>query len=48
MERATNIKDFKLISLLGSVYKLVAKVLPRRMAKVMDRVAGKCQHAFVE
>lgn len=42
MERAANIKNFIPISLVGNVYKIITKVLARRMAKVMDRVVHKC------
>lgn len=41
-------KDFRLISLVGSVYKLILKVLARRMSKVIDKVVREYQHAFVE
>lgn len=44
VERVTNIKNFKPISLVGSVYKLIVN---RRMAKVMDWVVDECQHAFM-
>lgn len=39
---ATSIKDFKPISLDVSVYKLIGKVLTRRMAKVIRRVMDEC------
>lgn len=45
---AANIKDFKPISLVESVYKLTAKVLTKKMVKVMNRVEVKCEHAFVD
>lgn len=45
---AKNIKDFRLISLVGSLYKLIFKVLTTRMSKVMGEVIGKNQNAFVE
>lgn len=48
MEVATNIKDFKHNSLVGSLYKVIAKVLARRMAKMIDKVVGEYQHAFME
>lgn len=44
---ASNIKKFRPISLVGSIYKLIAKVLTRRMASVLDKIIGECQHAFV-
>lgn len=36
--RAHNIKDFKLISLVGYIYELIAKVFGRRMGTVMVKV----------
>lgn len=45
--RPHNIKDFRRISLVGCIYKLIAKVLARRITSVMDNVIGECQHAFV-
>lgn len=41
------IKDFTPINLLGCIYKLIAKVLVRRMTSVLDKVIGKSQHALV-
>lgn len=35
-------------NLVRSVYKLIAKLLARRMTKVMDKLIGECQHAIVE
>lgn len=42
-----NITGFWPISLIGSIYKLIAKVLARRISKVMDKVIGKCQNALI-
>ena len=47
-EGAEDFKDFRPISLVGSLYKLIAKVLANRLKKVMDRVVNKAQNAFVE
>ena len=33
---ASNIRDFRLISLVGSVYKILAKVLANRLKEVLD------------
>ena len=44
---ALNIKDYRPISLIGCIYKVLAKVLARRMAKVMDRLISENQNAFV-
>lgn len=37
---ANNIKEFRLISLVGSLYKLISKVLAKRMSKVLGKVIG--------
>ncbi|GFZ14619.1 hypothetical protein Acr_24g0008090 [Actinidia rufa] len=44
---ALDIGDYKPISLIGCIYKVLAKVLARRMAKVMDRLISANQNAFV-
>ena len=41
-------KDFRPISLVGSFYKLIAKVMANRLKKVMNHVVNKPQNAFVE
>ena len=43
-----DLKDFKPISLVGSLYKLLAKVLANRIKKVMGKVISEPQNAFVE
>jgi hypothetical protein len=45
---AKEIKDFHLISLVGGVYKIIAKVLTNRMRRVMNRIISKPQKAFVK
>jgi hypothetical protein len=45
---AKEIKDFRPISLVGGIYKIIAKVLAKRMRKVMDRIVSKPQNAFVK
>ena len=42
------IKDFRLISLVSGIYKIIAKVLANRMRRVMDRVISKPQNVFVK
>ena len=39
-------KDFRPISLLGSLYKLLAKVLANRLKRVMGKVVSNSQNAF--
>jgi hypothetical protein len=40
--------DFRLISLLGCLYKLLAKVLAKRLAMVMDSLVASTQSAFLK
>jgi hypothetical protein len=42
------LEDFRPISLLGSMYKLVAKVLTVRLSKVMDSLISSNQSAFIK
>ena len=41
-------KDFRPISLVGSLYKLIAKVLTNRLKRVMYTMINRAQNAFVE
>ncbi|RVW84958.1 hypothetical protein CK203_039556 [Vitis vinifera] len=43
-----DLKDFRPISLVGSFYKLLAKVLANRIKKVIGKVISESQNAFVE
>ena len=45
---AEDLKDFRPISLVGSLYKLLAKVLANRIKKVTGKVILESQNAFVE
>ena len=45
---AEDLKDFRLISLVGSLYKLLAKVLSNRIKKAMGEVILEPKNAFVE
>jgi len=44
---AVDFKDFRPISLEGSVYKILAKFLASRLRKVVGKVVGHSQHAFI-
>ena len=44
---ASNIRDFWPISLVGSVYKILAKVLANRMRMVLDPLISETQNSFV-
>ena len=43
-----DIKDLRLISLVGSLYKILSKVLANRIKGVMNQVISKSQNAFVK
>ena len=47
-EGADDFKDLRPISLMGSLYKLIEKVLENRLKKVMNQLVNKAQNAFVE
>jgi hypothetical protein len=46
-QNAINIRDFRPISLIGSVYKILAKVLANRLRRVLDGLISESQNAFV-
>ena len=46
-EGASDAQDFRLISLMGSLYKISAKVLANRLKRVMGKVVLNSQNAFV-
>ena len=45
---AISIKDFRPISLIGSLYKILAKVLANRLCKVLPEIISEIQGAFVD
>ena len=45
---AEDLKDFRPISLVGSLYKLLAKVLANRLKKVVGKVVFEVQNTFME
>ena len=44
---ALNIKDFRPISLVGGMYKLLSKVLANRLRAVLDNLISESQNSFV-
>jgi len=44
---ALNIKDFRPINLVSSVYKLLSKVLANRLRQVLDKLISELQNSFV-
>ena len=44
----SNIRDFRPISLVGSVYKILAKVLANCLKEVLDQLVSESQNSFVD
>ena len=44
---ASNVRDFRPISLVGSVYKILAKVLANRLRVVLDQLIFETHNSFV-
>ncbi|XP_041011405.1 uncharacterized protein LOC121255193 [Juglans microcarpa x Juglans regia] len=44
---ASELKDFRPISLVSGIYKIISKVLANQMSKVMDKITSKSQNASV-
>ena len=44
---ASNLRDFRPISLVGSVYKILAKVLTNCLKEVLDQLISESQNSFV-
>jgi len=45
---ANDLRDFRPISLITGVYKIIAKVLAERLKKVIDKLVNKNQMAFIK
>lgn len=45
---AENLKDFRPISLTGSLYKLLAKILANKLERVINKLENKAHNIFVE
>lgn len=45
---AIELKDFRPISFIGSVYKIAAKVLAERLKRVMGKLVSNHQNAFIK
>ena len=43
-----DLKDFRPISLLGALFKILVKVLANRLRKVIGKVVSPSQNAFIE
>lgn len=46
-DNAVELVDFRPISLVNSIYKILAKVLSRRLKKVISAVINEAQTAFI-
>ena len=47
-EGASDVQDSRPISLVGSLFKIIAKVLANRLKRVMRKLVSNSQNAFVE
>jgi hypothetical protein len=45
---AIDLKDFRHISLVSRVYKIIAKVLVNRFKRVVEKIVSKSHNAFVQ
>ncbi|GKV07784.1 hypothetical protein SLEP1_g19505 [Rubroshorea leprosula] len=48
VENPQRIEEYRPISLIGVMYKIIAKLLANRLRKVLDKVIGEQQMAFIE
>lgn len=48
VDKPSDFKDFRPISMVGCLYKIVAKILTNRLQKVMNTLVGPAQSAFIE
>ena len=44
---ASNIRDFRPINLVGSLYKILSKILANRLKQVLDQLISESQNSFV-
>jgi hypothetical protein len=45
---ANSLKDFRPISIMGGIYKIIAKVITNRLKSVLENVISKSQIAFIK
>lgn len=48
VENPTSLKDYRPISMVGSIYKIIAKVMARRLQKVVNSLIGPLQSSYIE
>ncbi|GKV37508.1 hypothetical protein SLEP1_g45534 [Rubroshorea leprosula] len=48
VENPQRIEEYRPISLIGAMYKILAKLLANRLRKVLDKIIGEQQMAFIE
>nr|GEX76195.1 nucleotide-binding alpha-beta plait domain-containing protein [Tanacetum cinerariifolium] len=47
IQNANLVKDFRLISLIGSLYKIIAKIMANRLVGVLSNIVNEVQSAFI-
>ncbi|XP_058784117.1 uncharacterized protein LOC131658884 [Vicia villosa] len=47
VDNPSNLDDFRPICLIGSMYRILSKLLAQRLKKVISKLVSKCQSAFV-
>jgi len=45
---ATEVRDYRPISMVGSIYKLIAKILSKRLREVLPELIGEAQTTFIK
>ncbi|KAK6779913.1 hypothetical protein RDI58_022097 [Solanum bulbocastanum] len=47
-ENANRLKDFRPISLCNATYKIITKIIAKRLQLLMDKLIGPCQSSFLK
>lgn len=48
IDNPTNFKDFRPISMVGCIYKIIAKLMAKRLQKIMGTLIGPLQSSYIE
>lgn len=47
IQGVVDLKDFRLISLMGDIYKIIATILANRLKLVLENIISKSRNAFI-